>query len=569
MKIILTKITCRSSDTLEELRCCTTMDNENMSKLKNHTLLIYIMDISICEKLKDNSYEKAILEHRKQRDEAMDHLNKITKVTHKNSYFINMDLLKHFDKLFMLSSSDSKCLCDLSDNIKIKQKFAEGAVGIVYLITINNQEYIMKGVPKIDAEKPTFGTVNINDFDKVHVSKNSTINYNIKRLSDKSRVIFTIGCNSFINQTFIHMAINNIFKQRIDNYVHQFDAFYCKTPKSFTGFNIMNIANYGDLADYIRNPANMFGYDAFVDLFKQILFPLSILKCNKYGFVHADFKTNNIFVHKKKDSDKVIYKLADFDKSSIFWNGVRFYNNDPGKLGTPIVKLYKGVNVQKDNVGVVYYKFKYTVGYDIQYYVMNSPLPIFMSYDIYTLIISLFREPVIYKMAEKIWNDKSNSIYKLLNILFFEDDLIIFKNNMKKNYEQYKQHMMKIGNIPFDKYASIYKDRNKADGRDVETKKNINDYMRKLNGNNKGIGNINLEIKNYKLKVNIDALYRLFDVKKSVNDVNCELDEVHNNDKYVYQIGTDGNIFVSHSHVCTTDCKDNKCEIYTGKSYKC
>ena len=68
-----------------------------------------------------------------------------------------------------------------------------------------------------------------------------------------------------------------------------------------------------------------------LDITKQILEPLSILKCKKYGFVHGDLKCQNIFV-KKGSTGAIIFKLADFDKSSIFWKGIRFHTTSDLKV---------------------------------------------------------------------------------------------------------------------------------------------------------------------------------------------------------------------------------------------
>jgi hypothetical protein len=77
---------------------------------------------------------------------------------------------------------------------------------------------------------------------------------------------------------------------------------------------------------------------AFLDkMISQILQVLSILKNSKYEFIHGDLKTKNIFV--KSDSENgYIYKVADYDKSSINYNGIRFYNK-----GNNFVKLYLGM----------------------------------------------------------------------------------------------------------------------------------------------------------------------------------------------------------------------------------
>lgn len=112
------------------------------------------------------------------------------------------------------------------------------------------------------------------------------------------------------------------------------------------GVTIMDVANQGDLDSYIRrmtrtefsefNPnttVNDKVYEEvtvfFNNVIEQIMKPLDLLHSSKYAFVHGDMKSKNVFVHKKEDGT-IVYKLADFDKSSINFNGVRFHNSGDG-----------------------------------------------------------------------------------------------------------------------------------------------------------------------------------------------------------------------------------------------
>ena len=73
-------------------------------------------------------------------------------------------------------------------------------------------------------------------------------------------------------------------------------------------------------------------------MIKQILQPLSILHHSQYAFIHGDLKSKNIFV--KINNGKYLYKLADYDKSSITFNGIRFYNKGPSVVEN--VRTYIG-----------------------------------------------------------------------------------------------------------------------------------------------------------------------------------------------------------------------------------
>lgn len=75
------------------------------------------------------------------------------------------------------------------------------------------------------------------------------------------------------------------------------------------------------------------------EIISQLFQPLSILQHPKYAFVHGDLKSKNVFVkHIKPDEDPTgkgrnfVFKIADYDKSSITYNGIRFYNEGMGPV---------------------------------------------------------------------------------------------------------------------------------------------------------------------------------------------------------------------------------------------
>lgn len=129
--------------------------------------------------------------------------------------------------------------------------------------------------------------------------------------------------------------------------------------------------------------------------------------------------------------------------------------------------------------------------------------------------------------------------------------------------------MNDIANISPEEYIGVHNNRKKSDGTKGGLKNKINNHVMILNSNNKGIGNINNEVKNYKLKIDIDAIYKLFDVKKSVNEINCELDSAHKNDKHIYHVANNSGWIATYENICVTDCNRNKCDIYNGETYMC
>ena len=188
-----------------------------------------------------------------------------------------------------------------------------------------------------------------------------------KEKNSENYITLSVPSDNFTNQTMMHLILNEIMSTfQITNYIHQYDAFFCEkrsfSAKNFNpsaeygldstdGFNIMEFADGGDLMNYLNktlpekytNVTNDFKdlTTIFLDMFDQVLTPMYILQQPKYAFVHGDFKSANIFI--KMNKEKPEYKIADFDKSSITWNGIRFYN-----AGGAIVQAsYATINVDK------------------------------------------------------------------------------------------------------------------------------------------------------------------------------------------------------------------------------
>ncbi len=201
--------------------------------------------------------------------------------------------------------------------------------------------------------------------------------FNIFKIEDNkySNVMLSVASDNFSNQTIMHMILQNILEPfGNNNFIKQYDALLCyNTVTEFTesswyeflksntyyaanmignalnyknasidGLNFMEIANGGDLYGHlfeiqkerfskIRTTSDLDKENNFENLGKflntmiiQLLKPLSILQHPRYSFIHGDLKTKNVFVN--NTSNGFVYKIADYDKSSITYNGIRFYN---------------------------------------------------------------------------------------------------------------------------------------------------------------------------------------------------------------------------------------------------
>jgi len=287
----------------------------------------------------------------------------------------------------------------------LKEQFGSGAVGVVKKFMLGNNILVLKCIKNVKYNKKTILRINIT--------------HSLNEINNKYLCCFG---DSFITQVCVNLILNQILKDN-HNFTYQYDAYYMFNNKNnilkYNGYCITEYADLGDLSHFIET--SIITDDLLMDIAKQILLTFSILKSNNYKFVHGDSKCKNILV--KNSSTGPIFKLADFDKSSISWNGIRFFNGD---------KVDENIIEQDFIVENEYYKLN--CWDDTRTRSMFSPKPIFMSYDVYTLIISMIREPKIFNFL--ICNKKSN-FYKLIEILFDETDLQTILNHTQQKINKF------------------------------------------------------------------------------------------------------------------------------------
>jgi hypothetical protein len=379
---------------------------------------------------------------------------------------INLDYINNFGSYFGVNIP---CLCDNmvdtllnteEENVSKVEKskiyfyigriFGQGKTGVASSLCVKDKgcPYILKGMKGVSFR--SYNSMKILEL-KGGLSRD---NYNAWKFTDNSYNILSSGSSGFKNQTTIHMALNNILGDN-PNYLYQYDAFYCgnqnkdeidKINYFNTGYNITELSEYGDMSNYINNIMEEINDDILVDMLRQILRPLFILKQDMYMFNHSDLKTRNVFVSRVGGSP--VYKLADFDKSSIFWNGIRFYNNVYdlsvleylSRFGSKILDI--SFVTEKDGK-IKFNNLKYTgneetdltIGnYRIQTYSMHNPYPIFNSYDIYTLFYSLMLEPKIYKWV--VDNQKDSVFFEVFRKLWEPCEFPIVMKSLDESYRK-------------------------------------------------------------------------------------------------------------------------------------
>lgn len=331
--------------------------------------------------------------------ETRDSYTAFQRLMSKTDRGIDLEFVSRFPDFFKI---DVECICrDLLDEstksdmaFSLGKKVAAGKVGEAFLLKYHNKFLILKSIRglmprgylslkiKTLSSSPTLLRI---------MNPGLTVNSWIKKQTSSPKLL-AVGGDNFTNQTCIHMALNLILKDS-PNYIYQYDAFYCHDG----GYNVTNLANQGDLSSYLDTLTEAdITEDFLVDLFTQVLTPLTTLKSNKYAFVHADLKARNVFVNLNPDGTRT-YLLADFDKSSIFWRGLRFYNQsgDYRLSDLPFTPMEgpEGLYYVIDN-------FEVRSGLPIQVYTMHNPYGFYLSYDLYTFWYSVMMEPVVWRYIQ-------------------------------------------------------------------------------------------------------------------------------------------------------------------------
>ena len=366
-------------------------------------------------------------------------------VDSKNNYILNIDYISNFKDMFNI---DINCLCktlQLKDNPNtnyvyyIGKQFGSGATGVASQICVRNESkrefcpLIMKAMA--NSTMNDYLSLRISGFNNLTFLTNimhNQENYNIWKIKDykgyTSNKIISAGGSGFVNQTNIHIALNNILKNN-PNYLYQYDAFFCNENKS--GYNITELANSGDLSDFINKDTTIINDSVLLNILQQVFTPLFILKDPLYMFNHSDLKPRNVFVN-VQDDGKFICKLADFDKSSIFWNGIRFYNNI---IPSYIKGNFAGKMILEQflNKCPRDYGYSYTLTTSvhlIQLFTMHNHAPSYQSYDFYTFIIGLITEPKVTDFL--LSTNYKSEIFKIIKEMFTDKDIKTLITIMKE-----------------------------------------------------------------------------------------------------------------------------------------
>jgi serine/threonine protein kinase len=340
----------------------------------------------------------------------------------------NLDFVSKYSSYF---SIDSPELCrELIDSSSTNYVFSigkligQGKVGKVYLLRGQDTYLILKSISN---SPPTpYLSLRVYDYEPAMEYINPSIGFWKTFDSKNERKVLSIQGTNFSNQTCLHVLLNQIMGEQ-PNYLYQYDAFYCGT----NGYNVTEWATAGDLEKYLLGQT--ITEELLRDVVTQVFTPLATLKLPQYSFVHADLKARNVFV--TIEDGKPVFKIADFDKSSITWHGFRFYNAT-GDYRARNVPFYKDYRNRYSFAGAIL---------PVQVYTMHNPFGFYLSYDFYTFLLSLWAIDNVY---EYFMANPNSSIRKLFDSLWLDDErAVIYQQFANPATRRELTSMSSIGNM--------------------------------------------------------------------------------------------------------------------------
>lgn len=325
--------------------------------------------------------------------------------------------LKFINEFYEMMYINDKCLCDKihkgTKYANIGNIIGRGKVGYVALLEQSGEELILKTIENVSVDRK-YLSIRIYEYNQ----GKGMINKSNKKNSFGEKINIAVEGDDFSNQTCIHMILNLILKKN-KNYIYQYDAFICGNE----GQNITEKAD-GDLINYIES--KNITKEEIIDIIRQVCKPLNKLKSDPYGFNHNDLKTANI-LYKIDDKGKPIFKIADYDKSSIYWNGLRFYNAT--KDYRPVEFPFPLQSELKDNRRIFFYDTGNIIYSKlINIFTMHNPHGFYLSYDLCTFFISLCLEPKVWDiMKTELQLDiyqKKSYLYLLFESLWMDPEIV-------------------------------------------------------------------------------------------------------------------------------------------------
>ena len=210
--------------------------------------------------------------------------------------------------------------------------------------------------------------------------------------TNKKKVLVSVGNPSVINNIIQHYILNELLGSHTA-YLYQYDAFFFGQH----AYSIVEKVNIGSLDHHLAT-VNDITDNFLVSLCRKIFRVLAILKREEHGFHHGNLVTENIKVHQAKDNT-FEYKISNFQYSSVFYNGVRFHNNETKPTNSSVF-------ITSTRDGKEYYTLNLLDNDGMEQFV-TSAFVFYDSFDIYTLFYSLMLDPSVWTFVYKIYKRSS------------------------------------------------------------------------------------------------------------------------------------------------------------------
>ena len=392
----------------------------------------------------------------RQRNELLDHLMNLDPLGNRNYAFGEV--------FYQLLKVDDACFCRgvvsrntyLTPAIYLGRILGQGKVGAAYdLFDRSNHDanLIIKVIG--DIEYKNYLSIQVEIYSPGELDERIQRYLNNHPFADTrgNPITFAFRSDDFANQTILHMLLDAILSvYGNNNYVRQIDAFICNglalyegIPNGYHGYNITEKAALGDLTEFIESQIGV-TRDLIDDILIQILSTLQILQQDEYSFIHSDLKARNIFVD--NSTGLIIYKIADYDKCSITWKGVRFYNRKSvvetaakltssikGWFYTPqttdITESLQSVTIKKFDT-VYYYRISNNTYISIA--TRHTTIPFYFTYDIASFLWSLLMESPVY-----LWyrNTNTTRLHVAIQFIFGNDQAQTFNRVVESIHREY------------------------------------------------------------------------------------------------------------------------------------
>ena len=220
---------------------------------------------------------------------------------------------------------------------------------------------------------------------------------------------------------------------------------------------------------------------------------------------------------------------------------------------------------------------------------MHSLTPMHMSYDIYTFIFSLLREPKVWDYVRnvgKIEDDHLDLFSEIINSLWFPDDKQKISDFLEQSYKIHRFNVNRVQtlnsrlkeeyDINFDQFFENVEKMNKKEFEQLYKHNDLRTYKTAFDEkNNHLIGLRSIKVinqdfvrMNIKLKYDIDDTYGMLKLNPPsyIDSMIDEYDMVNPSPHKVYQVSQKS--VGKERHICMSKCRNGHCQTNHYKQFK-